>query len=80
MLLLCACRLNFSVADLAVVSPFYQHFRSCLDLTYSTSGGSLTFQAKQITTDFPQCFNYDRVKELVSEKYLLFLYLSFSHF
>ena len=59
------CRLNFSLEDLAVVSPYYQHFKRCLGLSYSTSRGNLVFHAQCITTDFPQCSDYDRVEELV---------------
>ena len=60
------CRLNFSLEDLAVVSPYYKHFRRCLDSTYTTSEGQqLKFLTQQISTDFPQFSDYDRVKELV---------------
>ena len=65
MALLCSHRLNFSLDDLAVVSPYYQHFRRCLELRYPTGRGDLVFQAQQMTTDFPQYSDYDRVKELV---------------
>lgn len=63
------CRLNFSLEDLAVVNPYYKHFKSCLNSSYPTtnkgSGELLTFKTEQILTNFPQCSNYDRVKELV---------------
>ena len=52
------CRLNFSLEDMAIASPYYRHFKS-------TSKGVLKFHVQQIGTDFPQYFNYDRVKELI---------------
>ena len=58
-------RVIFSLEDLAAASPYYKHFRECLDMTYFTSEGELKFQAQQINTDFPQYSNYDKVKELV---------------
>ena len=58
-------RLNFSLEDLAVVNPYYQHFTRCLEHSYTTGKGELAFHAKRIATDFPQCSKYDRVKELV---------------
>ncbi|CAI8053244.1 Methyltransferase-like protein 22 [Geodia barretti] len=57
-------RLNFSLEDLAVVGPYYQHFTRCLEHSYTTSKGELAFHAQRISTDFPQCSKYDRVKEL----------------
>lgn len=59
-------RVNFSLEEMAVASPYYRHFRTCLDLSYPTSTGEmLKFQAQQISTDFPQYSDYDRIKELV---------------
>ena len=51
---------------MAVASPYYRYFRRCLDLSYPTSTGEmLRFQAQQMSTDFSQYSDYDRVKELV---------------
>ena len=61
-------RLNFSLDNLEVVSPYYEHFIRCLELSYSTSGGELQFQVQKLPIDFPQHSDYDRVKELVSQQ------------
>ena len=51
---------------MAVASPYYRHFRRCLDLSYPTSTGEmLRFHSQPMSTDFPQYSDYDRVKELV---------------
>lgn len=60
-------RVNFSLEHLSAASPYYSHFRRCVDMSYPTSKGELKFQAQQIDTHFPQYSNYDRVKELVRE-------------
>lgn len=57
------------------MSPYYHHFRECLELSYPFPTGSkqeLKFQAQQINTDsVPQYSMYERVKELVREIVLI---------
>jgi predicted nicotinamide N-methyase len=62
-------RVNFSLEEMDVASPYYRHFRTCLDLSYTTSMGELKFQAQQMSTDFSQYSDYDRVKELAMWMY-----------
>ena len=59
-------RINFTVEDLAPASPAYEYFRSCMEKDYPSEGGKLQFAVQQLSTDFPQYFHYERVKELVS--------------
>ncbi|XP_067003888.2 methyltransferase-like protein 22 isoform X2 [Anabrus simplex] len=54
-------RYVFTVSDLECVAPCYEHFLSCFNKARSGSH----WQVNQIPIDFPQYFNYDRVKELV---------------
>ncbi len=62
------CRINFTIEDLAPVAPAYNHFMSCLETMYSTgnNGVVVLFTAEQLSTEFEQYFEYERVKELVS--------------
>nr|CAD7437726.1 unnamed protein product [Timema bartmani]CAD7451933.1 unnamed protein product [Timema tahoe] len=57
-------RYVFTVADLDTGAPCYEHFLHCLDQARSHSLASL-WSVEQLAIDFPQYFNYDRVKELV---------------
>nr|CAD7587806.1 unnamed protein product [Timema genevievae] len=57
-------RYVFTVADLDTGAPCYEHFLRCLDQARSHSLASL-WSVEQLAIDFPQYFNYDRVKELV---------------
>ena len=58
-------RVNFSLEELASASPYYTHFRQCLESVYPAGSRELKFSSHQIQCDFPQYFHYDRVKELV---------------
>ena len=50
-------RINFTLDDLDVVSPAFDHFTEiCLH--------NPSFSAERILMDFPRCFEYDRVAEL----------------
>ena len=59
-------RINFTLEDLAPASPTYKHFRQCLKKQYPFGKGTMEFSATQLSTDFPQYFQYERTKELVS--------------
>ena len=59
-------RINFTLDDLATASPAYKHFRRSMDKEYLSKSGKLQFSVEQSSTDFPQYFHYERVKELVS--------------
>ena len=65
-------RINFTVKDLAPASPEYEYFRSCMEKDYPFEDGKLQFSAQQLSTDFPQYFHYERVKELVSHSCVLY--------
>ena len=49
-----------------VCSPAYQRFRDNLDDLITVDDGSVRFKVVKLDTDFPSCFEYQRVKELVS--------------
>ena len=53
-------RLNFTLEDLDVACPAYNHFIKTLSCHSGLKG-------RRLEADFPQFFEYDRVKELVSE-------------
>ncbi|PSN48538.1 hypothetical protein C0J52_05920 [Blattella germanica] len=57
-------RYVFTVADLDSVAPCYEFFLQCLQKARSRPPGSL-WRVEQLPIDFPQYFNYERVKELV---------------
>ncbi|XP_069688046.1 methyltransferase-like protein 22 isoform X2 [Periplaneta americana] len=57
-------RYVFTVADLDSVAPCYEFFLQCLQKTCAKPPGS-QWQVDQLPIDFPQYFNYERVKELV---------------
>ena len=69
-----ACRINFSLDHLDVVSPAHSYFLECIRRRYpaahSLRGNGenkhITINATQLSTDFEQYFSYERVKELVS--------------
>ncbi len=63
-------RVNFTLEDLAPVAPAYDYFMSCMDsCSYptGTEGTTISFSATQLSTDFEQYFEYERVRELVSK-------------
>jgi hypothetical protein len=57
-------RYVFTVADLDSVAPCYDYFLQCLQ---KAQGKLLDtrWEVEQLPIDFPQYFNYERVKELV---------------
>lgn len=57
-------RFVFTVADLDCVAPCYEHFLQCLSNIRRKPPGS-NWTVEQLTINFPQYFNYERVKELV---------------
>ena len=68
-----AFRLVFTIEDLDIATPAYDHFRRKLQEIESTSSKlHVTYRVEQVKTDFPQYFKYNRTKELVS--FLLFPY------
>ncbi|XP_025114113.1 methyltransferase-like protein 22 isoform X2 [Pomacea canaliculata] len=54
----------FSIADLDIVSPAYEQFRENLADLASVDQGPVRFVCTQVDTNFPQFFQYQRVKEL----------------
>ena len=51
---------------MAPAVPAYKHFRECLDHQYMICGDSVKVEAELVDlSEVPQCFNYDRVKEMV---------------
>ena len=59
-------RINFTLEDLAPACPAYSYFRKCLSKEYTNGTAALKFSVKQLPTDFIPCFDYDRIKEMVS--------------
>ena len=58
-------RYNFTLSDLDVTCKEYDYFHSHLvKLTSSCSDNGVKFNASQVTTDFPQYFDYKRVAQL----------------
>ncbi|XP_014679426.1 PREDICTED: methyltransferase-like protein 22 isoform X2 [Priapulus caudatus] len=57
-------RLNFTLSNLEVGSPAYQHFQTCLEELSHYATDTVSFSVDQVPTDFPQIFSYDRVKFL----------------
>ncbi|KDR21190.1 methyltransferase-like protein 22 isoform X2 [Zootermopsis nevadensis] len=57
-------RYVFTVADLDSVAPCYEYFLQCLQKAQERPAGS-QWQVEQLPINFPQYFNYERVKELV---------------
>lgn len=44
-----------------------------MEKDYPSEGGKLQFAVQQLSTDFPQYFHYERVKELVRCSTVLYL-------
>jgi hypothetical protein len=57
-------RYVFTVADLDSVAPCYEYFLQCLQKAQAKLLDS-QWEVEQLPIDFPQYFNYERVKELV---------------
>ena len=55
----------FTLTDLDVAYPAYQHFRECLDQIEDLSD-EVQFKVS-LVDDIPQCFQYKRTKELVKK-------------
>ena len=67
---MCAYRINFTLEDMAPASPAYQYFRHCLSREYTDNlGRKLIFLPRQLSADFPQSFDYERVEQLVGRSY-----------
>lgn len=58
-------RYVFTVADMHPVAPMYECFVSYVDSVLEKEGLRPSFRMKAVQTDFPQFFDYERVKELV---------------
>ena len=58
-------RFVFTVTDLDVACPAYQHFRECLNQIEDLSD-EVQFKVS-LVDDVPQCFQYKRTKELVKK-------------
>ncbi|VEN62244.1 unnamed protein product [Callosobruchus maculatus] len=54
-------RYVFTIADCDSVAPCYEYFLQCLKQAKG-------IKSEEVALDFPQCFRYDRVKELVMWK------------
>ncbi|GFR68343.1 methyltransferase-like 22 [Elysia marginata] len=61
-------RIVFRAENLDVCSPAYEHFHKNLDDLVTVDEGPVRFCAEQISTSFPQYFQYTRTKEMVSFK------------
>lgn len=60
-------RINFTLEDLAAVSPAHQYFMQCITRHHMTQrGGVVKFTASEIPLQtITQCFNYDRNDHMV---------------
>ncbi|XP_061181709.1 methyltransferase-like protein 22 [Saccostrea echinata] len=59
-------RLIFTLEDKDVVAPAYDYFCECLEaLIETTSETGAQFHHQEIPVTFPQCFTYNRTKELI---------------
>lgn len=54
-------RVNFTLKDLAVTSPAYNHFRRRIE---KLENMEQRLKARKLNTDFPKYLHYERVKEL----------------
>ena len=59
----CSFSLNFTLKDLAVTSPAYNHF---IDRIEKLETMEQRLKARKLNTDFPNYLQYERVKELVT--------------
>ena len=58
-------RYVFTIEDLDTVAPCYEHFKSGLEALKTKSSDKIEWDIKEIATDFPQYFTYERTKHLV---------------
>lgn len=58
-------RYVFTVADLDTVAPCYEHFMRCISDKICSSK---PWKLETIPIDFPQYFEYERVKDLILMK------------
>lgn len=56
-------RLNFTLSELEVACPAYDHFRECLSKLQRTEG-ALHYDVQRIDTTFPQFLQYERTQQL----------------
>ena len=57
--------LNFTMENLDVSCPAYDHFKQCLADLCQMTNDRIQFTSEQIDTAFPQYFQYNRTKYLV---------------
>lgn len=57
-------RYVFTVADCDIIAPCYEYFLECME-------NIKLIEMSEVTLDFPQYFEYERVKELVLWKITL---------
>ncbi|KAK2187114.1 hypothetical protein NP493_179g04006 [Ridgeia piscesae] len=58
-------RLNFTLSDLEVACPAYDHFCECMNNLQRTQG-ALQYDVQRIDTTFPQFLQYERTQQLAS--------------
>ncbi|XP_012991607.2 methyltransferase-like protein 22 [Esox lucius] len=57
-------RLNFTVRQMDVSCEAYDHFRHCLSELEEMKDGRTSFTVEQVSPNFPQCLQYERVELL----------------
>ncbi|XP_077980676.1 methyltransferase-like protein 22 isoform X2 [Glandiceps talaboti] len=58
-------RLNFTVADMDITCSAYEHFKDCLEFLRSLENDTdKRFTVTQLSTEFPQYFQYARIAQL----------------
>ena len=76
---MCVClfRVNFTLEELAPAISAYKHFRMCLHNEYQISGHVIKLEAEAIDlSDIPQCSHYERVKEMVRDRFRIAVILN----
>ena len=64
-------RLVFTIEDLDIASPAYNHFKKKLnDCVGTIDKDKVSLRIEQIRTDFPQYFSYNRINQLVSTVFI----------
>lgn len=58
-------RFVFTLDDMQPVAPMYECFLSYVESVLEKEGLRPSFKIKPVKADFPQFFDYERVKELV---------------
>lgn len=65
-------RLNFTLEDLDVACPAYEHFQDCVTYLCGLTGVAGEKFVAEIVPSIPQYFEYNRTQYLVSNICLLF--------